>query len=469
MTRMTHLSAELGALPVTLDDVERGAGAARGRRPADAGGAEPGAVGAGRRPGRRSSARTSSAPARSRSAAPTPGSRGCRRRSGPAGSSPPARATTRRASRSPAQLLGIRSTVFMPDGAPIPKVQATRAYGAEVRVRRTAPSTSAWCTRGSGPTRPARCSSTPSTTPDIVAGQGTVGLEILEQVPDVRTVLVCTAAAGCSPGSPPRSRRCAPTCGSSACRPRARRPTRPRCRPGSRCRWRDVDDGRRHRGRAAPATCRSRSCRRWSTSVVTVSEELTLAGPAVPARAGQARRRAGRARPASPPCSTPSSRHGSGRRSWRCCPAATSTRCCMLRVIRHGMAAAGPVPAGPAAGARPARAASRPLLGVLAGTDANVLEVEHVRTGVRLSIDEVEIALQLETRGPDHCRAVLRGPARRGLPAAGLSSSRRPRASRTVRILSTAGPWRRESASDERSCAVGERGAPRERRVARRR
>ncbi|MDP9398984.1 MAG: pyridoxal-phosphate dependent enzyme, partial [Actinomycetota bacterium] len=32
-----------------------------------------------------------------------------------------------------AQLLGIRATVFMPEGAPIPKVQATRAYGAEVR------------------------------------------------------------------------------------------------------------------------------------------------------------------------------------------------------------------------------------------------------------------------------------------------------------------------------------------------
>ena len=38
--------------------------------------------------------------------------------------------------------------------------------------------------------------------PDIVAGQGTVGLEILEQVPDVRTVVRrAPAAAGCSPAS----------------------------------------------------------------------------------------------------------------------------------------------------------------------------------------------------------------------------------------------------------------------------
>src|SRR3954468_915393 len=32
-----------------------------------------------------------------------------------------------------ARLLGCRTTVFMPDGAPIPKVEATKAYGAEVR------------------------------------------------------------------------------------------------------------------------------------------------------------------------------------------------------------------------------------------------------------------------------------------------------------------------------------------------
>src|SRR4051795_632397 len=32
-----------------------------------------------------------------------------------------------------ARLLGCSSTVFMPDGAPIPKVEATKAYGAEVR------------------------------------------------------------------------------------------------------------------------------------------------------------------------------------------------------------------------------------------------------------------------------------------------------------------------------------------------
>ena len=67
------------------------------------------------------------------------------------------------------------------------------------------------------------------------------------------------------------------------------------------------------------------------------------------------------------------------------------------------------------------RAPDRPgslatLLGVLAASEANVLEVEHVRTGVRLSVDEVEIALRLETQGPDHCRAVLAALRTAGFP-----------------------------------------------------
>jgi threonine dehydratase len=40
--------------------------------------------------------------------------------------------------------------------------------------------------------------------------------------------------------------------------------------------------------------------------------------------------------------------------------------------------------------------------------DANVLEVEHIRTGTTITVDEVEIGLQLETRGRQHCEEVLR-------------------------------------------------------------
>ena len=38
--------------------------------------------------------------------------------------------------------------------------------------------------------------------------------------------------------------------------------------------------------------------------------------------------------------------------------------------------------------------------------DANVLDVSHVRTDPRLGLDEVEVELHLETKGPEHCTEV---------------------------------------------------------------
>jgi threonine dehydratase len=87
----------------------------------------------------------------------------------------------------------------------------------------------------------------------------------------------------------------------------------------------------------------------------------------------------------------------------------------LLRVIRHGMSAAGRylqfrvrVPDSPGSLAG--------LLALLAEESANVLEVEHVRTGVRMSVDEVEIGLRLETRGPEHCDQVLNALRAKGYP-----------------------------------------------------
>jgi len=78
----------------------------------------------------------------------------------------------------------------------------------------------------------------------------------------------------------------------------------------------------------------------------------------------------------------------------------------LLKVVQHGMAAAGRylrlrlhVPD------RPGSLAA--VLSVLAGAGANVLEVEHERTATRLDLGQVEVFVVLETRGPDHARAVV--------------------------------------------------------------
>ena len=78
----------------------------------------------------------------------------------------------------------------------------------------------------------------------------------------------------------------------------------------------------------------------------------------------------------------------------------------MLKVVQHGMAAAGRYLS------LRVRVADRPgslaaLLAELAGLAANVLSVEHERTTPRLDLGEVEVAVHLETRGPDHASDVL--------------------------------------------------------------
>jgi threonine dehydratase len=79
----------------------------------------------------------------------------------------------------------------------------------------------------------------------------------------------------------------------------------------------------------------------------------------------------------------------------------------LMKVVRHGLIAAGRflsmrvrIPDRPGALAG--------LLGVLAEAGANVLDVEHQRTGRTLHLEEVEVEMQVETRGSEHSDAVVR-------------------------------------------------------------
>jgi threonine dehydratase len=92
-------------------------------------------------------------------------------------------------------LLGVRATVFMPKGAPLPKISATREYGAEVRlhghvVDETLAAAQAYAAETGA------VFIHPFDHPDIIAGQGTVGLEILDQCPEVRTIVVGIGGGG---------------------------------------------------------------------------------------------------------------------------------------------------------------------------------------------------------------------------------------------------------------------------------
>lgn len=94
-----------------------------------------------------------------------------------------------------ARLLGIEATVYMPNGASMPKLAATRGYGATVIQMGTTLDDCIEEARRHEAEQGAVFIS-PFDHVDIVAGQGTCGLEILEQVPDVRTIVVAAGGGG---------------------------------------------------------------------------------------------------------------------------------------------------------------------------------------------------------------------------------------------------------------------------------
>src|ERR1039457_4011435 len=98
-----------------------------------------------------------------------------------------------------AALLGAKATVIMPEGAPLPKIEATRSYGANIITRgQTVDDALAEALAYAS-----ECGAVfihPFDHPDVVAGQGTVGLEILEQCPEVRTIAVPVGGGGLAAG-----------------------------------------------------------------------------------------------------------------------------------------------------------------------------------------------------------------------------------------------------------------------------
>jgi threonine dehydratase len=301
-----------------------------------------------------------------------------------------------------AQLLGLSATVFMPTVAPIPKLLATRGYGARVELTGLTVDDALVRARAFA-ARTGAVLIHPFDHPDIVAGQGTVGLEILAQCPQVRTVLVCTGGGGLLAGIAAAIKAQRPdvrVIGVQAEAAAAYPASLAAGRPVPLSRMDTMADGI---AVGCPGEVPYALVRDLVDEVRTVSEDglsrallfLVERAKLVVEPAGAAGVAALLADPTSvePPVVAVLS-------------GGNIDPLLLLRVLRHGMAAAGrylqlrvrmsDVPGSLAA-----------LLAVLAEVDANVLEVEHVRTGSQLHVDEVEIALQLETKGAEHRERAL--------------------------------------------------------------
>lgn len=94
-----------------------------------------------------------------------------------------------------AQKNGIKATICLPDGAPISKIEATKSYGAEIclvnGVYDDAYKKALELRDEKGYTF-----IHPFNDPDVIAGQGTIALELYEQIPDLGAVIVPIGGGG---------------------------------------------------------------------------------------------------------------------------------------------------------------------------------------------------------------------------------------------------------------------------------
>ena len=302
-----------------------------------------------------------------------------------------------------AQMLGIRAKVFMPVGAPMPKVNATKGYGADIeQVGQTLDEAMPHAQEYARETGAIYIH--PFDHPDIVAGQGSCGLEILEQCPDVRTVVVGVGGGGLIAGISvalkalkPDVRIVGVQAEGAAAYPQSLKAGHPvPCED-----MRTMADGI---AVGLPGKVPFEIIRTCVDEVQTVTEEgisrallylLERAKLVVEPAGGVSVARLLQAPGA----------HWEGP-VVAVLSGGNIDPLLMLRIIRHGMAAAGRylhlsvrVPDKPGNLAK--------LLLDCADLDANVLEVEHVRTTPTLRVDEVEIALELETKSSEHCDAVV--------------------------------------------------------------
>ncbi|GEP34950.1 threonine ammonia-lyase [Nocardioides szechwanensis] len=300
-----------------------------------------------------------------------------------------------------AQLLGIHSTVFMPEGAPIPKEKATRGYGAEVvfEGRYLEDSLRA---AGQHAAETGAVLIHPFDHADIVAGQGTCGLEMVEQAPDMRTVLVPTGGGGLLAGIAiavkallPGVRVVGVQAKGAAAYPDSLRQGRPVALSSMNTMADGIAVG-------LPGEITFAAVRDYVDDIITVSEEsMSRALLALVERAKMVVEPAGAAAVAAlldqpTAFETPVVAVLSG---------GNIDPLLLGKVIRHGMAAAGRylnlrvnIPDLPGGLAK--------LLAEVGDAGANVLEVAHERISPLLHLDEVEVHLQLETRGEPHAAKV---------------------------------------------------------------
>lgn len=313
-----------------------------------------------------------------------------------------------------AQQLGIKATIFMPVGASLPKYQATIGYGANVVLTgaifdETNTAAKEFAQKTGAVYVP------PFDHIDIVRGQGTVALEIFDQLPDVDNILVCLGGGGLTAGVALAAKLKAQELGRkvkvyavqaelAAAYPaslRAGKPVEIKTQP-------TIADGI---AVAKPGKVPFDIIAEYVDKVVTVSEDEIAKGMLGVLERSKLVVEAGGAVGVAAVLAKKLKLKG---KTAIVLSGGNIDPLLLQRVIRHGLAAsdrytniAVMLPDRPGQLVRTAQA--------VADAHANVVEVLHTRHGNGLQISEVELDLSVETRGKEHRDEVIESLKQAGL------------------------------------------------------
>lgn len=304
-----------------------------------------------------------------------------------------------------ASQVGIASTVFMPVGASLPKLVATKAYGATVHLVGNTVDEALKSAREFAE-RTGATLIHPFDHLDIVAGQATLGTELLQQMPDVGTIVIPTGGGGLLAGvaaavklTKPDIRVVGVQAEGAAAWPASLKAGHPIALTSMSTMADGIAVG-------LPGSVPFDHVQGWVDDVVTVSEDaLSRALVLCIERAKLIVEPAGAAAVAA--LMTHSAEE----------LGLTGSVCAVLsggnidpllltHVITHGLRAGGRYLA------VRVTISDKPggltgVLGVVRDAGASVVDVVHSRTGGRLGLEEVDVMLTVETRGPDHRGSVL--------------------------------------------------------------
>ncbi|ASW53695.1 threonine ammonia-lyase [Plantactinospora sp. KBS50] len=302
-----------------------------------------------------------------------------------------------------AGLVGTAATVFMPINAPLPKVAATKGYGARVELAGATVDESLLAAREFAE-RTGAVFIHPFDHRDVIAGQGTLALEILEQCPDVRTIIAGIGGGGLISGLAVATKAVRPDVRLVGVQADGAAAFPPSLRAGAPVRlpsYSTIADGI---AVGCPGDLTFAHVAKLVDEVVTVSEEdISRALLMLLERTKQVVEPAGAVGVAAlisgaVRVETPAVVVLSG---------GNIDPLLLLRVIEHGLAAAGRyLRLTVRCSDRPGQLAS--LLSQIAEHRGNVVDVEHQRHDPHLRLGEVGVALSVETRGAEHSDRLVR-------------------------------------------------------------